>query len=156
MWGKHFESMYEGSMYGAGVAVFAVWGYVISHVRNGVVELNPRKLADTLGGDFAEIESAIQFLGQPDPKSRHKEESGRRLVQEGEFQYRVPSWQHYQKIMNEADRREYNRLAQQRHREKKRPKKQVAADYMARERRFDKAVVRGDEQQADQIAAEGL
>ena len=30
MYGKHFASMYEGSLYGSGAVVFAVWGYVIA------------------------------------------------------------------------------------------------------------------------------
>ena len=50
MWAKHFKSMYEGSMYGAGLAVFAVWGYTIANARKVVVELNPKRVADTLGG----------------------------------------------------------------------------------------------------------
>lgn len=116
MYGRHFESMYEGSMYGAGVAVFAVWGYVISHARHGVVELNAKKLADTLGGTVEQIEEAMRFLEQPDRKSRFKEDDGRRLVREGEFQYRLPSWEKYAAIKNEEDRREYNRSKQAEHR----------------------------------------
>ena len=120
MWGKHFESMYEGSMYGAGVAVFAVWGYVISHARKGRVELNPKKLADTLGGTVDEIQEAINKLTQPDPQSRHKQNEGRRLIKNGEFQYEIPSWESYQAIRNEDDRREYNRIKQAEYRAKRR------------------------------------
>lgn len=116
MYGKHFESMYEGSMYGAGIAVFAVWGYVISHARSGRIELNPRKLADTLGGEIGEVIGAIEFLMRPDPQSRHKAHEGRRLLKEGEFQYFLPSWEDYQKLRDAADLREYNRLAKRRER----------------------------------------
>ena len=54
MYGKHFASMYEGSLYGSGAVVFAVWGYVIAcqvpdREHGAVVTLNARKLADTLG-----------------------------------------------------------------------------------------------------------
>lgn len=119
MYGKHFESMYEGSMYGAGMSVFAVWGYVIAHTKRSRVELNPRKMADTLGGTIEEIDAVLTKLQRPDPMSRHKQHEGRRLVKEGEFQYFVPSWEDYQKIRNEDERREYNRIAQARHRAKK-------------------------------------
>lgn len=119
MYGKHFESMYEGSMYGSGLGVFAVWGYVISHARRGRLELNPRKLADTLGGKVCEIEDAITFLMQPDPNSRHKSHEGRRLIKEGEYQYWIPSWEDYQELKNEEDRREYNRIKQAEYRAKK-------------------------------------
>lgn len=120
MYGKHFESMYEGSMYGAGVAVFAVWGYVISHARAGKVELNPKKLADTLGGTLEQIESAIEFLCSPDPMSRHKTHEGRRMLKEGQFQFSLPAWEDYQRIRNEDERREYNRVKQREYRAKNR------------------------------------
>lgn len=119
MYGKHFESMYEGSMYGAGLAVFAVWGYVISHARSGCVELNPKKLADTLGGSVEDVEKAIAYLMSPDPKSRHKSCEGRRLVKEGQFQYSLPSWNDYQGIRNAEERRAYNRSKQAEYRKRK-------------------------------------
>jgi len=118
MYGKHFESMYEGSMYGAGIAVFAVWGYVIAHAKEGRVELNAKKLSHTLGGSVEEIDSAIAFLMQPDAASRCKEHDGRRLIKEGEFQYFLPSWEKYQLIRSQVDRREYNRVKQAEHRAK--------------------------------------
>lgn len=124
MFGKHFASMYEGSMYGAGIAVFAVWGYVIANCNKGAVELNPKKLADTLGGTMQEVTEAIQFLERPDEHSRFKEYGGRRLVKEGEFQYRVPSWEFYRQIRNEDERREYNRKKQAEYRAKKGLRKQ--------------------------------
>jgi hypothetical protein len=83
--------------------------------------LNPRKLRDTLGADSVEeVEVAISKLECEDPESRHKEEGGKRLVKEGEYQYRVPSWRFYQEIKNAEDLREYNRLAKRRQREKQR------------------------------------
>lgn len=122
MWGKHFKSMYDGSMYGAGVAVFAVWGYVIGHAHNSRVELNVKKLSDTLGGDEKEIQKAIDFLCAPDPRSRWKEHGGRRLIPEDEYQYFVPSWAHYAAIRSEEDRKEQNRRAQTVYRAKKKGK----------------------------------
>lgn len=106
-------------MYGAGVAVFAVWGYVIAHVRKSRVELNPKKLSDTLGGTVQEIIEAITFLMSPDPESRHKEHQGCRLLKEGEFQYFVPSWESYQGIRNADDRRAYNASKQREYRARK-------------------------------------
>ncbi len=98
-----------------------MWGYVISHARRGRVELNPRKLADTLGGKMEEIEGAIKYLMRPDARSRHKSHEGRRLIKEGEFQYWIPSWEDYQEIKREDDRREYNRRKQAEYRARKRP-----------------------------------
>ena len=116
MFGKIFESLYEGSMYGKGIAVFAVWGYVISKARAGRVELNPKKLADTLGGKIEEVEKAITFLCSPDPDSRNKDHGGCRMIKEGEYQYWIPNHAHYRNIRDEEARREYNRLAKQKSR----------------------------------------
>ena len=99
-------------MVGAGLNVFAVWNYIITKTHFGVIELNPKLLKAILGGDLEEIESAIHFLSQPDVESRSKEEEGRRIVREGQFQYRVVNWQEYQRIKNEDDLREYNRVKQ--------------------------------------------
>lgn len=119
MYAKAFASMYEGSMVGAGINVFAVWNYAIAKAFRGAVELNPRFVAMVLGGKEEDVESALEFLTSPDPESRSQEEQGRRLVKEGQFQYRVVNWDHYQRIRNEQDRREYNRVAQAEYRSRK-------------------------------------
>lgn len=109
MYGKYFVSTFNGSMYGAGPVIFAVWGYVIAHTVDSQVELNPKALAPMIGTTVEEICQAIEFLCRPDVESRNKDEEGRRLVREGQFAYRVPSWDHYHNILNETERREYNR-----------------------------------------------
>lgn len=119
MYGKSYESMYEGSMVGAGINVFAVWNYIITKARGGAVEINPRLLAFTLGGREEEVASALEFLQQPDPISRSKDCEGRRLIKDGQFQYRVVNWEKYQEIKNAADKREYNRVKQAEYRANK-------------------------------------
>jgi hypothetical protein len=118
MYGKHFESTYSGSMLGAGSDVFAVWGYVIAHTRNSQVELNPQLLAVIIGAPPEAMEQAVSYLCAPDARSRSTNEDGRRLVREGQFAYRVVNHAEYAKIRNEDERREYNREAQRRHRDK--------------------------------------
>ena len=120
VYGKSFESKYEGSMVGAGINVFAVWDYMTTKARDGHVEVNPKLLAFTLGGEESEITSALEFLMQPDETSRSKLEGGRRIIKEGQFQYRLVNWEHYQRIRNEEDRREYNRGKQAEYRAKRR------------------------------------
>lgn len=118
MYGKTYESMYEGSMVGAGMHVFAVWNYIITKCRRGSIEVNPKLLAFTLGGAESEVEKALIYLCSPDPKSRSKLEGGRRLVKDGMYQYRVVNWEYYDKIKNEEERREYNRVKQAEYRAK--------------------------------------
>jgi len=122
MYGKAFEKMYEGSMIGAGLNVFAVWNYCIAKNRSGVVELNPTLLAFVLGADESEIVTAIEKLCSPDPKSRSKEEGGRRLIKEAEYQYRMVNWAAYDSCRSAEDLREYNRRKQAEWRAKQRLK----------------------------------
>lgn len=119
MYGKHFASMYTGSMIGAGAHVFAVWGYAIAHARNSAVELNPKLLAALIGSTTKEMQDAIDFLCAPDPSSRSQDYEGRRLVKEGAFQYLMPSHERYRAMRDEEDRREYNRVKKREERDRR-------------------------------------
>jgi hypothetical protein len=111
MYGKFFASTFTGSMLGAGAGVFAVWGYVIANKSAaGSVEINPVLLTAILGMQTSAVESAIEYLCAPDPRSRNQQDDGRRLVREGIYLYRVVSHSLYQKVRNEDDRREYFKL----------------------------------------------
>ena len=70
MYGKHFDSMYRGSMVGAGFGAFSVMGYVIANMKPDKVdgfqvELNSKILATTFGESEDSIIKAIEFLKQP-------------------------------------------------------------------------------------------
>lgn len=118
--------MYDGSMIGAGVGVFAVWGYVIAKARRGYVELNPKLLSMVLGGSVEEIEQALEYLQRPDPSSRNHDHDGRRLVREGQYQYYIPSFEHYSRLHDEVERRAYNRQKQSEHRDRVKARRQAA------------------------------
>ena len=163
MYGKHFASMYCGSMVGAGFGAFSVMGYVIANMKPDKtvgfqVELNTKLLAAIFGEGEETIQKAIDYLCGPDPSSRTPDEDGRRLAKVGQFAYRVVNGVLYDKLRNEEDRREQNRIAQQRHRQKKPAKsaRQIKAENDGRETRFVEAAGRGDNGHCDAIAAEGL
>jgi hypothetical protein len=99
-------------------------GYVIANMKPDKtvgfqVELNTKLLETVFGEPEADIQKSIDYLCAEDPDSRTVAEGGRRLVKVGTFAYRVVNGTTYDAIRNEEDRREQNRLAQQRHREKK-------------------------------------
>lgn len=124
VFGKHFASMYEGSMVGAGAVVFAVMGYVIANAKPDKtigmqVELNPKLLSFILGESQQAIEKAIDKLCAPDPNSRSPEKEGRRLIKVGTFSYEVVNGAKYRAIRDEDARRRQNREAQARYRAKK-------------------------------------
>jgi hypothetical protein len=123
MFGKHFESMYEGSMVGAGAMVFAVMGYIIAKWKpdkevGGQVRLNPALLGPILGETPEGVQKAIDYLCSPDPKTSTPGEEGRRLVRIGQYDYRVVNAAKYHAMRNEEQRREQNRAAQERFRDK--------------------------------------
>lgn len=129
-YGKIYEQTFTGSMMGAGPVVFAVWSYAIAHLKPpGRVELNPRLLAAVIGAPLKDVQAAIETLCSSDPESRSKIEKGRRLVKEGEFLYRAPTFERYRNGTDE-ERKATNAARQKRHREKKKriglPQKQKA------------------------------
>lgn len=145
MYGKAYSSQYEGSMIGLGLNVFAVWNYCIAKNRSGSVELNPKLLAFIFGTTEEEVVDAIEKLMAPDPKSRSKEAGGRRLIKEGQFQYRMVNWAYYDSLRCSEDLREYNRRKQAEYRARSKPLKgEVAAI---------KAAGNGDMTTHDRIAA---
>lgn len=164
MFGKHFASMYEGSMVGSGTHVFAVMGYVIAHQRpdpvvGGQVRLNPVLLSTIFGESVVRIQEAIDYLCAPDQRSTTPDEEGRRLVKIGQFDYRVVNAAKYIAIRTEEERREANRIRQAKHRQKKPSKrdlKRVAAANESRRRRHSEAEENGDGALAERIAAEDL
>lgn len=164
MFGKHFASMYSGSMVGSGALTFAVWGYVIAHmVPDGVagsmsVELNPKLLGPILGEPVKDVQAVIEKLCGPDAESRSKEEGGRRLVRLGQFDYRVVNGMKYREMRDQENRRRQLREAQERFRVRQRPRPgtmqpgepRVVA--MARNGDSDEA----QERHADRVNAERL
>src|ERR1700722_17080090 len=132
-WGKHFCSMYEGSMVGKGAMVFALMGYIIPKmqckwvgegrgkmVTEGTVRLNVEILSTTFGEPKEKVEQAIEFLCSPDPKSFNKQEEGRRLIKISEFDYRVVNAPYYQNKRDKEQQREKTRerVAEWRERQK--------------------------------------
>jgi len=111
MYGKAFSAMYEGSMIGAGPVVYAVWGYCISKADpdDHTVLLNPVLLATIIGTSQAEIESAIEYLASPDPKSKCPDHEGRRILNQGGHLWFLVTHARYRDIKNNCDRRAYMR-----------------------------------------------
>jgi len=94
---KVFATMYTGSMYGAGMHIFAVWGWILAHKdENGLVEVNPEFVAHALGGVAQQVVDALAYLTAPDPQSRSKEHQGRRMVKLSQFGYQVVNHSDYQ------------------------------------------------------------
>ena len=87
---KVFPTMYTGSMYGAGIHVFAAWTWILAHKdEEGVLEINPSVVAAELGGTVKEILDALKYLTAEDLNSRSPDNNGKRLIRTGQFSYQV-------------------------------------------------------------------
>ncbi len=154
MYGKIFEKMFEGSLYGKGWGPLLVMSYLIAHAVpdkevGTQVELNPKAMADKFGESEEDVRKAIEFLCGPDPDSTSTADGGRRLVKVGAFSYRVVNGAKYRAIRDEEERRRQNREAQARYREKvkMRPNKPLP-----NEKKFERAIERGaSEDELDRI-----
>lgn len=143
MYGKFFASTFEGSMYGAGSGVFALWAYVISHTVNSRVEINPVAVAPKIGMTVEEVNEALAYLQAPDEQSRSKEMEGRRMVKEGQFSYFIPNHRTYLGIKDSEDLRAYNARKKRESRDRLKRKERGGVP-TASERNYEKAVRNGD------------
>lgn len=155
MYGRIFESLYEGSMVGAGSPTFAVWTYVIAKMKpdkevGAQVELNPELVGFILGEKMEVIEKVIMRLCRPDPNSTTPDKEGRRLIRLGQFSYQVVNGARYMAIRNQEEKRRSNREYKRRERAKRNGKPlpgEVAAV---------RAMENGDSDAADAIVEASL
>jgi hypothetical protein len=100
---------------------------------SGWVDIHPRAIAEEVGLTLDQVKDVILELESPDPDSRSPEENGRRIIRMDEHRswgWIVVNYAKYRAIRSEEDRREQNRLAQQRFREKNnqsKPRKPMSA-----------------------------
>jgi hypothetical protein len=127
MYAKLFSSIYQGTLRGDthGLVVFT---NLLAHAdQHGWADIHPKAIAEETGLTLAEVEAAIRNLESPDPESRSPEEEGKRLIRLDEHRawgWRIVNHGKYRAIRNEEDRREQNRLAQERWRNKHNQSKQ--------------------------------
>jgi hypothetical protein len=125
VYAKLFASIYQGTLRGNthGIVVFT---NLMAHADcQGWVDIHPRAIADEVGLTLEQVQAALVELEAPDPESRSPEENGRRIVRLDEHRawgWRIVNHAKYRAIRNEDDRREQNRLAQARWRERNQSK----------------------------------
>lgn len=141
-------------MVGAGAIVFAVMGYVIANFEldravGAQVRLNPVILGAILGENPKDIQKAINYLCSPDPLSTSAEQSGKRLIKLGQFDYRVVNGAKYHAIRNAEERREQNRTNQAAKRA--RDKGPAPSQNLAGEDAYGRNVEQFGQEEADRI-----
>ena len=121
MYVKLFASLYQGTLRGRSDEILVFTNLLAHSDQHGVVDKHFRAIAEETGLPRDRVEAAILNLEAPDSESRSPEMNGCRIVRMDEHRvwgWRIVNYGKYRAIRNEDDRREQNRIAQERHREK--------------------------------------
>ena len=130
MYVKLFSSLYQGTLRGRSDEILVFTNLLAHADQHGVVDKHWRAIAEETGLSKERVEEAIKNLEEPDPESRSPEMNGCRIVRLDEHRlwgWQVVNYGKYRAIRNEDDRREQNRIAQEKWRSKqnkpRKPKK---------------------------------
>lgn len=128
MYAKIFASLYQGTLRGCAHEILVFTNLIAHADATGAVDKHFRAIADETGLTVDEVKAALANLESPDPESRSPEYEGRRLIPLDD--HRAWGWQivnhgKYRGMRSEEDRREANRIAQQRYRERQ---KEMSSD----------------------------
>src|SRR3990167_747408 len=121
MYVKLFSSLYQGTLRGKSDEILVFTNLLAHADQHGVVDKHWKAISDETGLPREKVEAAIKNLESPDPESRSPEMDGCRIVLMDEHRlwgWKIVNYGKYRAIRNEEDRREQNRLAQERWRNK--------------------------------------
>ena len=123
IYAKLFSSLYQGTLRGCADEILVFTNLLAHADSTGLVDKHWRAISEETGISEERVKAAIHNLESPDPESRSPEEGGRRIIPIDE--HRAWGWQvvnhgKYRSIRSEEDRREQNRIAQKKWRDKKR------------------------------------
>lgn len=121
MYAKLFSSLYQGTLRGCADEILVFTNLIAHADATGLVDKHWRAISEETGISEERVKAAIANLEAPDPESRSPEMEGRRIVPLDEHRawgWHIVNHGKYRAIRNEDDRREQNRLAQQRWRDK--------------------------------------
>ncbi len=123
MYGKVFQSIFTGSLYGQYEATVVMMACIVLSDRDGVLDYTPEALAGATGYPVDVVKEGLRQLQEPDPNSRSEEYEGRRVVplEEGKQNgWIVVNKAKYRDTRDLEDVRDQTRERVKRHREKKR------------------------------------
>ena len=131
MFGKIFESIYDGSLHGDWKALVVFQQLIVLCDSDGVIDATTRAIAARTGIPIEIINEGIEALEQPDDESRSREMEGRRIVRLDD--HRSWGWQivnhaQYRDTVSKADARTKAAERKRRQREKERDTSQPKRD----------------------------
>ena len=126
MFGKVFSSMYDGTLATRGPwqALVTFQQFIVLADRTGIVDMTPEAISRRTTIPLEIIKIGIAALEQPDSESRSPALDGSRIArlsEERSWGWTIVNHEHYRKIRNEDERREYmaNLMRERRKNEKR-------------------------------------
>ncbi len=123
MYGKIFESIYTGTLYGQWEAIVTFQQMIVLADEDGTVDYTPPALAAKTSIPLEIIEKGIASLMEPDKYSRSPDEDGRRIVlldEDRPWGWRLVNYEHYRNVASreEKKRKDRERVAEKRNKNK--------------------------------------
>ena len=113
MYGKVFESMYEGTLYGQWEAIVTMQQFIVLATADGVVDMTPMAIAARTSLPREIIDKGIETLSSPDPYSRTPGNDGKRISLIDDHKpwgWYIVNHEKYTKMVRREDKREADRL----------------------------------------------
>lgn len=119
MYGKIFDSIYDGTLYGHWEAIVTMQQLIVLATPDGIIDMTPQAIAARTSIPFEIISKGLEVLSKPDPYTRTPGEDGRRIVLLDEHRpwgWRMVNHGKYMRLRNMEQKREADRarIAQKR------------------------------------------
>lgn len=125
MYGKVFESMFDGTLASKGPwqALVTFQQLIVLCDKSGVIDMTPEAISRRTSIPLEIIELGLHALMQPDPRSRTPAEEGRRITlleDHRDWGWQIVNHAKYRDLRNAEERREYLRVAKAKSRARQR------------------------------------
>jgi len=112
MYGKIFEMMYEGTLYGNWEAIVTFQQMIVLADDEGFLDITPQALAARTSVPLEIITKGIEVLEGDDPHSRTKGHDGKRIIRINEnrpWGWQIVNYTKYRNMASHEDRKAYMR-----------------------------------------------
>ncbi len=114
MYGKIFESMYGGSLYGHWEALVTMQQLIVLSDPHGEIDLTPEAIAARTSIPLEIISAGLKELSEPDPRSRSRTDDGRRITlidPSRDWGWKLVNHDYYNGLVSACDKREKDKIA---------------------------------------------
>ena len=128
MYGKVFESMYDGSLHEDYKSMIVFMHMIVLANEDGVIDMTPKAMSARTGTPIEYFDHAIPNLESPDKESRSPDEDGRRILRLDN--HRTWGWEivNYMKYRNMATREDKKKADRERIKKKRANKNRDVAN----------------------------